>query len=74
MKLAFCSRDVEAARRDLVRICSEIREEVEAPAEVAAGGDAPDAPEADRRAASKARSTSAAPAAAGRISAHLQPS
>ena len=29
MQLAFCRRDVEAARRDLVRICSEIREEVE---------------------------------------------
>jgi hypothetical protein len=30
MKLAFCERDVAAARRDLVRICSEIREELEA--------------------------------------------
>lgn len=29
MRLAFCSRDVQAARRDLVRICSEIRDEVE---------------------------------------------
>lgn len=29
MRLAFCTRDVAAARRDLVRICSEIREEVE---------------------------------------------
>ena len=28
MLLAFCSRDVQAARRDLVRICSEIREEL----------------------------------------------
>jgi small ligand-binding sensory domain FIST len=28
MRLAFCSRDVQAARRDLVRICSEIREEL----------------------------------------------
>ncbi len=28
MRLAFCSRNVEAARRDLVRICSEIREEL----------------------------------------------
>jgi small ligand-binding sensory domain FIST len=27
MRLAFCNRDVQAARRDLVRICSEIREE-----------------------------------------------
>jgi len=29
MKLAFCRRNVEAARADLVRICSEIREELE---------------------------------------------
>lgn len=29
MLLAFCERDVEAARRDLVRACSEIRDEVE---------------------------------------------
>lgn len=29
MKLAFCRRNVEAARSDLVRICSEIREELE---------------------------------------------
>ncbi len=29
MKLAFCRRDVTAAKRDLVRICSEIRDEVE---------------------------------------------
>jgi small ligand-binding sensory domain FIST len=29
MRLAFCQRHVEAARRDLVRICSEIREELE---------------------------------------------
>lgn len=28
MQLAFCQRDVNAARRDLVRICSEIREEL----------------------------------------------
>ncbi len=27
MRLAFCQRDVAAARRDLVRICSEIRDE-----------------------------------------------
>lgn len=41
MKLAFCARDVQAARRDLVRICTEIREEVEAPSELAAAGDTP---------------------------------
>lgn len=29
MKLAFCRRSVEAARADLVRICAEIREELE---------------------------------------------
>ena len=29
MRLAFCRRDVEAARADLVRICAEIREELE---------------------------------------------
>ena len=29
MQLAFCTRNLEAARRDLVRICSEIREELE---------------------------------------------
>ena len=29
MQVTFCHRDTEAARRDLVRICSEIREEVE---------------------------------------------
>jgi small ligand-binding sensory domain FIST len=28
MKLTFCTRHVEAARRDLVRICSEVREEL----------------------------------------------
>ena len=28
-RLAFCQRDMQAARRDLVRICSEIRDEVE---------------------------------------------
>ena len=29
MLLAFCRRDTEAARRDLVRMCAEVREEVE---------------------------------------------
>jgi small ligand-binding sensory domain FIST len=38
MRLAFCQRDVQAARRDLVRICSEIREEIESPAEQALAG------------------------------------
>jgi len=31
MRLAFCQRDVAAARRDLVRICSEIRDELASP-------------------------------------------
>ncbi len=30
MRLAFCERDVNAARRDLVRVCSEIRDELSA--------------------------------------------
>jgi small ligand-binding sensory domain FIST len=29
MRLAFCTRNTEAARRDLMRICAEVREEVE---------------------------------------------
>jgi small ligand-binding sensory domain FIST len=33
MRLAFCGRDVAAARRDLVRICAEIRDELESTAE-----------------------------------------
>ena len=33
MRLAFCQRDMQAARRDLVRICSEIRDELESEAE-----------------------------------------
>jgi len=35
MRIAFCQRDVAAARRDLVRICSEIRDEVDSPDEPA---------------------------------------
>ena len=39
MRLAFCTRDVAAARRDLVRACSEIREELspDEPVSAAAG-------------------------------------
>ncbi len=40
MRLAFCQRDVQAARRDLVRICSEIRDEVESQLEPAPAGSA----------------------------------
>lgn len=36
MRMAFCRRDAQAARADLVRICAEIREEFE-PEEVGAG-------------------------------------
>jgi small ligand-binding sensory domain FIST len=51
MRLAFCQRHVEAARRDLVRICTEIREELcpddpDAPPQPATAGP-PDDP-ADR--------------------------
>jgi small ligand-binding sensory domain FIST len=51
-QLAFCTRDTEAARRDLVRICAEIRDEVEPEALPLAaalsikGGDAGDAAQA----------------------------
>jgi small ligand-binding sensory domain FIST len=43
MRLAFCQRDVTAARRDLVRICSEIREELEPALEPVAAGHAGEA-------------------------------
>ncbi|WP_284616115.1 FIST signal transduction protein [Aquabacterium humicola] len=50
-QLTFCRRDAEAARRDLVRICSEIRDEVDAmapnhpvPALPDAGGEPPRSP------------------------------
>lgn len=42
LQLAFCQRHTEAARRDLVRICAEIREEVEP--EVALPAPAPGGP------------------------------
>jgi small ligand-binding sensory domain FIST len=41
MQLAFCQRDVEAARRDLVRICAEIREELSPESEPATVGAPP---------------------------------
>ena len=49
MRLAFCQRDVQAARRDLVRICSEIRDELESQTEPAVHGAAVAADEAPRR-------------------------
>jgi small ligand-binding sensory domain FIST len=49
MKLAFCERDVTAARRDLVRICSEIREEVETPSEATLTAAGPATAEPARR-------------------------
>ena len=39
-QLAFCRRDVAAARRDLVRICAEIRDEVESEQDAEVGTDA----------------------------------
>ena len=55
MSLAFCTRNLDAARRDLVRICTEIREALEPeslPLETALalqGSDAEHAPHAARR-------------------------
>jgi small ligand-binding sensory domain FIST len=46
MQLAFCTRNVEAARRDLVRICSEIREELEPQTALDVVGSGPAAAEA----------------------------
>ncbi len=37
MQLTFCDRDAAAARRDLVRICAEIREELDAQQQAVAG-------------------------------------
>ena len=47
MTLAFCQRDVHAARRDLTRICAEIREELVPEAAEALVGAADDAAPAD---------------------------
>lgn len=55
MQLAFCRRDVQAAKVDLVRICAEIREELEpeemplAVASALAAGDAQAGPSPARR-------------------------
>jgi small ligand-binding sensory domain FIST len=66
MRLAFCSRDVQAARRDLVRICSEIREETSPEADAAAVA----APQAGRplaRAGGAGAAQGAAPAIAAAL-------
>ncbi|MEW6704400.1 MAG: FIST N-terminal domain-containing protein [Pseudomonadota bacterium] len=57
MHLAFCQRNVEAARRDLVRICSEIREELEPQAALVAElpGDASGSPGSPRHPPETAR-------------------
>jgi small ligand-binding sensory domain FIST len=47
-QLAFCHRDVDAARRDLVRIAAEIRSELE-PEDLPLGGEAPGGPPGGRR-------------------------
>ena len=46
MRMAFCQRNVEAARRDLVRICAEVRDEIESPAGAVTSGAEPEAPAA----------------------------
>ena len=40
MRLAFCHRNVEAARRDLMRVCAEVREETEPEALTVASAEA----------------------------------
>ena len=47
MELAFCQRNAQAARADLVRICAEIREELESQELTTSSGPAPVAPEAE---------------------------
>jgi small ligand-binding sensory domain FIST len=56
MRMAFCRRNVQAARSDLIRICAEIREELEAeelplPVPSPSGGDARAGRHASRRVA-----------------------
>ena len=74
MHLAFCTRHVEAARRDLVRICAELREEVEPESwpladALASGTGAPDA--AGLPAASGAIAGAVYVSCAGRGGAHF---
>ncbi|MEO6410660.1 MAG: FIST N-terminal domain-containing protein [Burkholderiaceae bacterium] len=42
MQIAFCHRHVEAARRDLVRICAEVRDEIESPSGAVTSGGEPE--------------------------------
>ncbi|MGI9217161.1 MAG: FIST signal transduction protein [Hydrogenophaga sp.] len=48
-RLAFCERNVNAAKADLVRVCSEIREELETEAVGQGMDDLPEAPQPPRR-------------------------
>lgn len=48
-RLAFCERNVNAAKADLVRVCSEIREELETEAVGQGMDDFPEAPQPPRR-------------------------
>ena len=80
MRMAFCRRDAQAARADLMRICAEIREELE-PEEMplpvasalAAPGWAPPAPRARRSALRRAqrRNADRAPCAGRRAAGGL---
>ncbi len=65
MRLAFCGRSVEAARRDLVRICSEIREELTP--DLLPQGPAGDAAPAQARRAVVAQPASATQHVAGAV-------
>lgn len=60
MQLAFCQRNTDAARRDLVRICTEIREELE-----------PDTLSLETAAALQGGEASAAPPVTGQIAGAL---
>ncbi len=66
MRLAFCTRDVAAARRDLVRACSEIREELSPDEPVsAAAGSMPE--QGEREAGSGGTSPAAGATGSGRF-------
>ncbi len=60
MRLAFCMRDVQAARRDLVRVCSEIREELSPDSQMLPLGDVADMAERPPRDGASARTMSPA--------------